>query len=172
MAWNVLLIIGVLMLKNNNPDKKNLSNFDRLYQKISAHIENARQGVQRSIDTEMVKAYWLTGKDIIAEEQGGSERAEYGSFLIKELSERLSKTYGKGFSVATLKNARQFYLVYSDRAPIGYALRSQSENLSNNLGWIHYRTLMRVAREEARSFYEIEAVKNNWSGRELERQIH
>lgn len=157
---------------NNDLDKKNLDTIDRLYQKVSAHIENARQGVQRSIDTEMVKTYWLTGNDIIKEEQGGSDRAEYGSYLIKELSTRLSKTYGKGFSVSTLKNARQFYLAYSDRPPIGYALRSQSENLSHNLGWIHYRALMRIDRPETRSFYEIEAVKNNWSGRELERQIH
>ena len=119
---------------NNNLDKENPNVIDRLYQKVSAHIENAREGVQRSVDTEMVKTYWLTGNDIIEEEQGGSERAEYGSFLIKELSERLSKTYGRGFGVATLKNARQFYLTYSNRPPIGYALRSQFENLSPKLG--------------------------------------
>ena len=149
-----------------------LKEIDTLYKKVSIHIENARQAVQRSIDSEMVKAYWLMGNDIMEEEQKRSERAEYGSYLIKSLSERLTQRYGKGFSISTLKNARQFYLTYSHRSPIGYALRSQSESLNCNLGWIHYRALMRIGRPEARSFYEIEAAQNNWSGRELERQIH
>jgi len=148
------------------------STLDNLYKKVSAHIETARYHIQRSIDTEMVKAYWLTGYEIIEEEQKGSDRAQYGSYLIKELSDRLSKSYGKGFSVSTLKNARQFYLIYANFSPIGHALRSQSHTLNPNLSWIHYRALMRVIRQEARSFYELEAIKNKWSGRELERQIH
>ena len=151
----------------------NLEVVDELYIKVSSHIESARQRIQHSIDTEMVTAYWLTGREIIEEEQRGSDRAQYGSYLIKELSQRLIKTYGRGFSITTLKNARQFYLAYLKHVPIGSALRSQlNENLNPNLGWIHYRALMRITNYQARLFYEVEAVKNNWSGRELERQIN
>lgn len=158
-------------------NEKNLSSseliaIDALYKKVSAHIDNARQTVQRSIDTEMVSAYWLTGRDIVEEEQKGEKKAKYGQYLIVELSKRLTASYKKGFGITTLKDARQFYLTYSNRLPIGHALRGQSEHFNPNLGWIHYRALMRVTREEARSFYEIEAAKNNWAGRELERQIH
>ncbi len=80
--------------------------------------------------------------------------------------------YKKGFSVSTLRDIRQFYLTYSDYSPIHHALRGESkQSFSPNLGWIHYRALMRVSRKEARQFYEIELEKNHWSGRELERQI-
>lgn len=145
---------------------------EALYTRVSGHIERARQSVQRSVDTEMVKAYWCIGRDIIEEEQNGHKKAKYGSYLIKELSTRLTKHYGTGFSIATLKDIRQFYMVYNDYVPIGHALRGQlQKQLSSNLGWTHYRTLMRVSRVEARHFYEIEAEKNCWSGRELERQI-
>ncbi|USQ14853.1 deoxyribodipyrimidine photo-lyase [Legionella lytica] len=87
---------------------------------------------------------------------------------------RLTKKYGKGFSVSTLRDIRQFYLVYPD-ITIHHAVRGKSSNelsLSPNLGWIHYRSLMRIDRPEARQFYTVEAEKNAWSGRELERQIN
>lgn len=145
---------------------------DNLYLKISSHIESAKNSIQRTIDTEMVKAYWLVGRDIFKEEQHGKIRADYGSYILKELSKKLTRTLGKGFSLSTLKDMRQFYLTYQDRQ-IGHAVRGQSKlrQFSPNLGWIHYRSLMRVDRSEARKFYEIEAAKNHWSGRELERQI-
>ena len=145
---------------------------DKLYVKISKHIETARKAFQRTVDTEMVKAYWLIGKDIFEEEQHGKARAEYGSYLLKELSKRLTRYHGKGFGLSTLKDMRQFYLTYSKR-PIGHAVRGQSKEkqFSLNLGWTHYRALMRLDRSEARQFYEIEAEKNHWSSRELERQI-
>jgi hypothetical protein len=124
------------------------------------HIDNARQHIQNVVDTEMVKAYWLIGRDIIEEEQNGNERAEYGVFLLKSLSEKLITQYGKGFSVSTLKDIRRFYLIYQDYTPIGHAVRGESElTFSPELGWTHYRALMRVKRPEARRFYEIEARK-------------
>jgi predicted nuclease of restriction endonuclease-like (RecB) superfamily len=120
----------------------------------------------------MVTAYWLIGREIVEEEQKGQERAKYGSYLLSELSFRLTNKYGKGFSIGNLKHIRQFYIAYQGYCPIGYALRSQfNKELNPNLSWLHYRTLMRITRDNARSFYEIEALKNNWSGRELERQI-
>ena len=73
----------------------------------------------------------------------------------------MTQDFGKGFTVANLKNMRQFYLTF----PNGYALRSE-------LSWTHYRLLMRVENENAREFYMQEAVKSQWSTRQLERQIN
>lgn len=108
----------------------------------------------------MVEAYWNIGKAII-EEQGGKEKAEYGTGLLQELSKQMTKDFGRGFTVANLKNMRQFYLKF----PNGYTLRSE-------LSWSHYRLLMRVEDETAREFYMQEAVKSQWSTRQLERQIN
>lgn len=150
----------------------NTKRIDSLYARISSYIEDARHNVQRTIDTEIVKAYWLIGQEIVEEEQHGKKRAEYGSFLLQMLSERLTIQYGRGFGLSTLRDIRQFYLSYS-HISIHHALRGESSSeFSPNLGWIHYRTLMRVHRLEARRFYTLEAEKNRWSGRELERQIN
>lgn len=159
-------------MKNNLPPNENVA-IEELFNKASNHIHEAKIRVQRSINTEMVKAYWLIGRDIVEAEQQGEKRANYGKFLIQNLSEKLTKQFGKGFGVSTLKDIRQFYLVYPDLG-ISHALRGQStqEPISLNLGWTHYRTLMRVDRKEARTFYEVEAQKNYWSGRQLERQIN
>jgi predicted nuclease of restriction endonuclease-like (RecB) superfamily len=154
---------------SNNSDQLRV---EKLYLKISHYIESARKVVQRTVDIEMVSAYWLIGRDIFKEEQHGKARAEYGSYVLKELSKKLSRYHGKGFSLSTLKDMRQFYIIFSKR-PIGHAVRGQSKEkkFSPNLGWTHYRALMRIDRVEARQFYEIEAEKNHWSSRELERQI-
>lgn len=80
---------------------------------------------------------------------------------MKELSKQMTQDFGKGFTVANLKNMRQFYLTF----PNGYALRSE-------LSWTHYRLLMRVENENAREFYMQESVKSQWSTRQLERQIN
>ena len=94
-------------MKNDLGDPKRI---DSLYVRVSSHIDQARQSIQKTIDTEMVRAYWLIGRDILKEEQKGKKRAEYGSYIIKELSRRLSKQYSKGFGISTLKDMRQFYL--------------------------------------------------------------
>ncbi len=109
----------------------------------------------------MVQAYWEVGRIIVEEEQKGAERAEYGKALIKELSRRLTRDYGRGFTERNLWYMRDFYLTFSKVN----ALRSE-------LTWTHYRLLLRVGKEEARNFYMLESVKNNWSTRELERQIN
>lgn len=108
----------------------------------------------------MIEAYWNIGKSII-KEQGGNEKAEYGTGLLKDLSKRMTQEFGKGFTVANLKNMRQFYLTF----PNSYALRSE-------LTWTHYRLLMRVENENARTFYTQEAIRSQWSTRQLERQIN
>lgn len=100
-----------------------------------------------------MEAYWNIGRHIV-ERQGGDARAEYGAGLIKELSEQMTKDFGRGFTVANLKNMRQFYLTF----PNGYTLRSE-------LSWSHYRLFMRVENANARSFYLDECVKSLWSAR-------
>lgn len=108
----------------------------------------------------MVEAYWKIGKSII-EEQGGNEKAEYGAGLLKELSKQMTQDFGKGFTVTNLKYMRQFYLMF----PNGHALRDE-------LRWTHYRLLIKVENDNAREFYMQEAVKSQWSTRQLERQIN
>ena len=129
------------------------------YNEIKQILVSARNKVYQTANFAMVEAYWNIGKSII-EEQGGSEKAEYGTGLLKELSKQMTRDFGKGFTVANLKNMRQFYLTF----PNGYALRSE-------LSWTHYRLLMRVENDHAREFYMQEAVKSQWSTRQLERQI-
>lgn len=114
-------------LMNKEDDKNFLS--------IKDVLLNARQKAYSAVNFAMVEAYWSVGKMII-EAQGGNERSEYGDYLIKYLSEKLTGEFGKGFTIANLKNMRQFYLVFQK----SYALRSQ-------LSWTHYRFLMRVEKE-------------------------
>jgi predicted nuclease of restriction endonuclease-like (RecB) superfamily len=142
---------------------------ENLYKKVVSHIDHARASIHRVVDTEMVNAYFNIGRDIVEEEQQGQKRAEYGSLVLQALSKRLTQKYGRGFSISTLRDIRQFYLVYANKKQIQHSVRGE---FNLKLGWIHYRVLMRVKRQEARQFYEIEAVRNNWSGRELERQVN
>ncbi|NIO80089.1 MAG: DUF1016 family protein [Candidatus Aminicenantes bacterium] len=133
----------------------------KVYQTIKTIIDEARNVSYQTVNFAMVKAYWDIGRVIVEEEQRGKARADYGSYLIKELSKKLSQNLGKGFDISNLKNMRQFYLVF----PNGDALRRQ-------LSWTHYRLIMRVDKKEAREFYMVEAINNKWGTRELERQIH
>ena len=131
-----------------------------LYQEIKRIWENARVKAYSAVNFAMVEAYWNIGKSIV-DKQGGEERAAYGANLLQELSKQLTADFGKGFTVANLKNMRQFFLTFSN----GYALRSE-------LSWSHYRFIMRVENEQARQFYLDECAKSNWSTRQLERQIN
>lgn len=131
-----------------------------LYQAISDIVDDARKTVYRATNQAMVKAYWEIGRVIVEEEQQGERRATYGSGLINGLAEKLTENYGNGLSERNLRHMRQFFLMF----PIWNALRSE-------LSWTHYRLLIRLKNEAARSFYLVEASKNNWSTRELDRQI-
>lgn len=164
------------MNKKNLAENINNQKVDELYSKISIYITTAKENVVKTVNTEMVKAYWLCGRDIVEEEQQGNERAKYGAFLIKELSDRLKKSHGKGFGIALIKEIRLFYIKYQEVTELqkGYAAHSllELENEFNpQLSWTHYRTLLREDRPEARMFYEKEATENNWSYRELQRQM-
>ena len=167
-------------MKDKNNDSKRgeiiqINHLDALLMRVFQHIESARQNVQRTIDTEMVSTYWKIGHEIVEAEQQGAARAKYGQALIQAMSQKLTEQYGKGFSEANIKNMRQFYLEYQPDKPdslIRYTVCSESQapEFTPHLGWSHFRILMRVKRPEARAFYELEASKNNWSARELQRQ--
>ena len=133
---------------------------EKFYNEIKNILNIARNKVYKTANFVMVEAYWNIGKSII-EEQGGNEKAEYGAGLIKELSKQMTQDFGKGFTVTNLKYMRQFYLMF----PNGHALRDE-------LSWTHYRLLIKVENDNAREFYMQEAVKSQWSTRQLERQIN
>ena len=128
---------------------------------IKEIIDSSRDKAVRSVEFYRVEMYWQLGKRIFNEEQGGQDRAEYGSFLIKNLAKELEPQFGTGFSSRQLSRSRQFYREY----PIVSALRSQ-------FNWFQYRTLISISNKEKREYYELETVKNSWNGRELERQIN
>lgn len=133
-----------------------------IFTDIKNIIDLSKKKIVSSINSTMTITYFLIGKRIVEEEQGGVERAEYGENLIIKLSERLTKEYGKGFSKRNLWQMKKFYLSYQ---------KVQTVSAEFKLSYSHYLTLMRIINIEERNFYEIEAINNNWSLRELKRQI-
>jgi len=131
-----------------------------VYNQIKEILIAARTKAYVAVNSAMVEAYWLIGKQIV-EVQGNNERAEYGTQLLKYLSGQLTRDFGKGFDERELRKIRQFYLTF----PIRDALRPE-------LHWTHYRLIMKVENEAARNFYIDECIKSNWSTRQLERQIN
>lgn len=134
---------------------------NQLASRISELLISARTKVLQTVNHTMVLTYFEIGRMIVEEEQNGKQRADYGKHIIKSLSERLTKEFGKGFSQRNLEQIRQFYSVYS---------KTQTLSAEFNLSWSHYMKLMRIDDENERKFYEIESYKNNWSLRELNRQ--
>ena len=139
----------------------------RLINDISLILRQAQQNAYRNINRAMVQAYWLVGRRIVEEEQQGEAKAAYGKGIIKSLSLALQAEFGKGFSERNLENMRVFYLQY----PISQTLSAESQTPDFQLSWSHYQMLLRIENKEERSFYEIEAMQNNWSLRELKRQF-
>jgi len=124
-------------------------------------ITTSRNEAIRSVDFERVRMYWKLGERIVVEEQAGKERAAYGTFLLHNLANKIETEFGSGFSYRQLAFCRQFYRAY----PIMNALRSQ-------FNWSQYRLLLQIDNEDKREYYEYETLNNNWTGRELERQIN
>ncbi|MEK7269747.1 MAG: PDDEXK nuclease domain-containing protein [Planctomycetota bacterium] len=179
-------------------DKVPAAKPDALFDRIVTILEQARGNVVRAVNTNMVLAYWLIGREIVEEVQRGKGRAKYGEKVVEKLSKQLSERYGQGFSVANIWYFKQFYVAFQDRLQIPHPLGGESSRtailhptgrelvhpkksypvgsesspgFSPQLSWSHYRALMRVKDVEARDFYEREAIAGGWDKRTLERQI-
>jgi DUF1016 N-terminal domain len=169
-----------------------------LYGRIREILDAARASVARTVNSTQVVANWPIGREIVEAEQRGRHRADYGTQLLAGLSARLTQDFGRGWSADNLEAFRQFYLHYprlvaettgrarpAPRISATASRKSAPPNISetpsrksmrpgelqSDLSWSHYRALLRVSRQQARDFYEIEAVRNAWSVRELTRQI-
>ncbi len=199
---------------------------NQLYTHVRKLLQSARSHLARSVNSTQVVVNWLIGREIILQEQQGKWRAEYGQQVLQDLSARLCKDFGGGYSVDNLELFRRFYLAYptlvspspqaqaiaspisdaarrklpprtSTRKPQPASLRKNMPRypepgtlepvwisdapprkswkpglLNPELSWTHYRALLRVQDAQPQAFYEIEAIKNSWSARELQRQIN
>lgn len=130
---------------------------------IKTILKNARQKAYTAVNSAMVEAYWEIGRRIVEEEQNGKERAEYGKEILQNLSKVLTEEFGKGYSYRTLREIRQFYLMFSDF--------EKWRTVSAKLTWSHFQKVLRVSDEKARIFYLTEAAENMWSVRTLDRNI-
>ncbi len=132
-----------------------------VYGRIRKILASARSRAVWAVNSEMVLAYWSIGREIAEEEQKGRSRADYGAYMLKSLSDRLTRDFGEGFSEQSLRNMRQFYGLFKIRS-----------TLWSELSWSHYKLLIRVEDEKPRRFYGNEVVAGKWSVRVLARQIH
>ncbi|MAD40943.1 MAG: hypothetical protein CL623_00920 [Arcobacter sp.] len=141
-------------------DKLLEQNNINFYQDIKSILKTARDKTYKKVNFIMVEAYWNIGKRIVEQEQKGEQKAQYGQYLIKELSQKLTSDFGKGFTSTNLKMMRQFYNTFPN-----------SHTLCDQLSWSHYRLLIRIENENSRNYYMNESVASTWSVRALERQI-
>ncbi len=139
-------------IPDNNKYSELLSNIGKL-------LEESRKAAIQKINNILVQTYWNIGKRIVEFEQGGNEKADYGSELLKRLSNDLKERYGKGFSKTNIYLMRLFYLKYE-----------KIQTVSGKLSWSHYVEILSISDELARSFYEKQCISENWSVRELKRQ--
>lgn len=134
--------------------------YTELIDNIGTTLQRAKENAIRAVNTELVKANWEIGKHIVEFEQNGKEKAEYGSSLLTTLAKDLKIKHGKGFSKSNIYLCRQFYLKYQ-----------KFQTVSGKLSWSHYAELLTISDDLARQFYETQAAKENWSFRQLKRQI-
>lgn len=138
----------------------NLEIYQKLVDSIGDTITSARLRAIQTVNNELLMANWKIGKYIVEYEQNGNEKAEYGSSLLTNLSKDLKSRFGKGFSKSNIYLMRQFYLKYQI-----------FQSVTGKLTWTHFAELLSVTDDHSRSFYEKQAVNENWSVRELKRQI-
>ena len=166
--------------------EKLLANINDLFLKVVNLVTQARERVATAVNIAEVYTKFHIGQYIVEYEQKGETRAEYGKAVLKELSKRLTDRLGDGWSYSTLKNIRQFYIVFSKGLTSGCPKPGQKANQwladypkseecisepTFALSWSHYLILMRVENPDARSFYEIECTQQQWSKRQLSRQV-
>ena len=140
--------------------KKNEYLDETFYTSIKELLEQARKRIYRNINSEMVFTYWQIGK-MIVEKQRGNQRADYGDGLIRELSAKLTKDFGRGFDESSLRRMRQFDTLFPQCATVWH-----------ELSWSHFKLRIKVEEKNERDFYIKEAINGNWSVRQLEREIN
>ena len=162
----------------DNVKNKILKSENNLFDSVASLIENARKKVATTVNTVMVYTYYGVGKYIVEFEQNGKFKADYGKQVLINLSQKLTEKFGEGWSEETLKKCRRFFTVYSEFPTPGKILTVSKDSVYDadpihkfTLSWNHYQILMRVKNETARSFYEIEAYEQQWSVRQLQRQV-
>ena len=138
---------------------------DDLLKDMCGIIESSREAAYKAVNVALVQRNWLLGYRIASEEMQGEERAEYGSELIKNLSKKLTQSYGKGFDYSSLYKFVRFYKEFPE---ILDSVRPKSLPL---LSWTHYRILLQVNDKEESDWYEKEAIEQTWSVRTLQRNI-
>lgn len=141
-------------LSNSEPDT------GELLGQLRELIQQARQQALRAVDLVQVRTCWTVGQHIVEFEQGGQTRAEYGTGLLAQVAVKLTADFGKGFDASNLYKMTQFYRQFPNL-----------DAVSLNLSWTHYRLLLRLDDPLARDWYAREATGQNWSTRQLERQI-
>ncbi len=185
--------------KKTSLSKSSATGDAALFDRVAAILEQARSGVVRAVNNHMVLAYWMIGREIVQEIQGGGKRAGYGGKVMERLSKQLTAKYGRGFSTTNLRYFRSFYNTYPERVPeirqirsgelgggkeaagtkevlvaLSQAVETEGEprGFSPALGWSHYQALLGVEHPNERLFYEIEAEMEGWDVEHLKRQIH
>src|SRR3989338_149811 len=141
--------------------KLSKAKYSELIENIGSLLEQGRKQAYQAVNTILVKTYWEIGKRIVEYEQEGKEKADYGAALLDTLSRDLKINYGKGFSKSNVYLMRQFYLKYK-----------KFQTVSGKLSWSHYSELLSIGEDMTRQFYENQCLKENWSVRELKRQIN
>jgi DUF1016 N-terminal domain len=136
------------------------SDYQALKAEIGDLLRLGRAQAGRAVNTILVQTYWSIGRHIVEYEQGGAAKADYGSALLDQLSKDLTLEYGKGFSRSNLFQIREFYL----RFP-------KIQTLSGQLSWSHYTEIIKEDNGLAIAFYIKQCERENWSVRELKRQM-
>ena len=147
-----------------------VNHIEALASKIEQLVTASRTRIASTINTTMVYTYYEIGRYIVEDEQGGKSRAKYGKSVLKGISKRLTERFGSGWSVENLTLMRKFFMIYSD-SNVEIFDRNRNHRLRFLLPWTHYQILLRVENPAARQFYEIEALKQQWSKRRLQREI-
>ncbi len=145
-------------MSNKMINKEEITN--ELVKEIKILVLNARKEISQQVNKTLIYTYWNIGKAIVQKEQSGKIKAEYGKSILQNVSKRLTKEIGKGFSKSNLFNMRKFYLIYP-----------KIPDVSGILGWSHYCELISIKEDIKRQFYEKETLNSKWSVRELQRQI-
>jgi predicted nuclease of restriction endonuclease-like (RecB) superfamily len=157
-----LVALTLPTLKKLMMNKINIEDtFEPLYTDIRALLLEARKRTYKAVNAAMIDSYWHIGRMIVEKEQGGKDRAAYSKQILAYLSKRLTGEFGEGFNQTNLKYMRLAYQNFSIR-----------DALRHELTWTHYRLPSKVENEQARLFYRDESIDNQWSTRQLERQLH